>query len=297
MDATACALTSRGAKQGSGAMAGDVVRAHVITGGYPVGSHAGHDHDYVRVQALSALQQDERVHASVSNDFTDIEKWLPGCDFLFTYVAGPYAEGDENEALRGWLEDGGRWLGIHGTAGGRTKRVGEARRKQMVRTPYHETLGAFFLNHEPVRRFEVQVTRGHPLTQGLPEAFLTQDEPYQVEVLDPAHTQVLLTNRLGPDASPPGFGFVYDRDTSLHADAETRTLGYVRQVGRGEVAYFALGHTHTPSTNVQPFVHESVDPEGRTPLRFRGSWEVDAFRQLFQNGIQWGIGAEDSAPA
>lgn len=205
--------------------------------------------------------------------------------------------GDENQALRGWLEAGGRWLGIHGTAGGRTKRVGEARRKQMVRMPYHETLGAFFLNHEPVRRFEVHVVDGHPLMRGLPAVFETQDEPYQVEVLDPANTRVLLTNRLGPDASPPGFGFAYEQDTSLHADGVTRTLGYVRTVGRGEVAYIALGHTHTPSTNVQPFVHESVDPQGKTPLRFRGSWEVNAFRQLFRNGIEWGIGVAAGTPA
>lgn len=277
-------------------MGNEVIRAHVITGGYPVGSHAGHDHDYVRVQALAALQQDERVHASVASDFTDIAKWLPGCDFLFTYVAGPYADGEENEVLREWLEQGGRWVGIHGTAGGRTKRVGESRRKQMVRMPYHETLGAFFLNHEPVRRFEVHVARGHPLTEGLPPVFETADEPYMIEVLDPANTQVLLTNRLGADSSPQGFGFVYDEDTSLHADGVTRTLGYVRRVGHGEVAYFALGHTHTPTTNVQPFVHESVDPDGKTPLRFRGSWEVEAFRQLFRNAITWGTGVTAGAP-
>lgn len=279
-------------------MAGDVIRAHVITGGYPVGSHAGHDHDYVRVQALTLLQEDERVHATVSSDFTDIEKWLPGCDFLFTYVAGPYAEGDQNDALLEWLEQGGRWVGIHGTAGGRTKRVGASRRKQMVKMPYHETLGAFFLNHEPVRRFEVQVVQqDHPLTRGLPASFLTTDEPYQVEVLDPASTTVLLTNRLGPDSSPPGFGFVYERDTSLFEDGVTRALGYVRAVGKGEVAYFALGHTHTPTTNVQPFVHESVDPEGKTPLHFRGSWDVPEFRQLFRNAITWGTATRERIPA
>src|SRR5690606_24581750 len=117
-----------------------------------------------------------------------------------------------------------------------------------------------------VRRFEVQVAdAGHPLTQGLPATFETTDEPYQIEVLDPANTRVLLTNRLGPDASPTEFGFVYDQDTSLHADGVTRTLAYVRTVGRGEVAYVSLGHTHTPTTNVQPFVHTSVDPEGKTP--------------------------------
>ncbi|MEX1023386.1 MAG: ThuA domain-containing protein, partial [Dehalococcoidia bacterium] len=262
-----------------------------------VGSHAGHDHDYVRVQALSALQEFEDVHATVASDFTDIEKWLPGCDFLFTYVAGPYADGAENDYLRRWVEEGGRWFGIHGTSGGRTTRVGESHRKRMMKMPYHETLGAFFINHEPVRRFEVTVAADHALTRGLPSTFETADEPYMIEVLDPANTRVLLTNALGADSSPPGFGFVYDEDTSLQPDGVTRVLGYVRTLGRGEVAYVALGHTHTPTTNVQPFVHESVDPEGKTPLHFRGSWETDSFRRLFRNAIEWGVAVRERTPA
>lgn len=277
-------------------MAEQVRRVHVVIGGYPAGSHAGHDHDFVRVQVLSLLQQHENVHATVSVDFEDIEKWLPGCDFLFTYVAGPYADGDQNDYLRTWLEEGGRWLGIHGTAGGRTKRLPDSRRKQMVKMPYHETLGAFFLNHEPIRHFEVTVAdRDHALTRGLPAMFETTDEPYQIEVLDSPHTRVLLTNALGPDATPPGGGFAYDEDTSLMSDGVTRVLGYVRDVGKGQVAYVALGHTHTPTTNVQRTVHESVRPDGPkgdVPLHFRGSWDTAEFRQLLSNGIRWGVGVE-----
>lgn len=274
-----------------------VTRVHVIIGGYPAGSHAGHDHDYVRVQALSLLQQHENVHATVSVDFNDIDKWLPGCDFLVTYVAGPYADGEENETLRQWVEQGGRWLGIHGTSGGRTKRVGEKRAKQMVQMPFHETLGAFFINHEPIRRFEVTVAdRDHPLTRGLPATFETTDEPYMIEVLDPS-ARVLLTNALGPDATPPGGGFYYEQDTTLLADGVTRVLGYVRSLGKGEVAYIALGHTHTPTTNIQRRVNKNVSPDEKPSLHFRGSWDVDAFRQLFRNGIEWGVGATVEEPA
>jgi len=43
---------------------------------------------------------------------------------------------------------------------------------------------------------------------------------------------------------------------------------------------------------VQPFVDASIDPEGKTPLSFRGSWETDAFQTLIRNGIEWGISAE-----
>jgi len=57
----------------------------------------------------------------------------------------------------------------------------------------------------------------------------------------------------------------------------------------GAVAYFALGHCHTPSTNIQPFVDVSVDEQGKTPLQFRGPWETKAFGRLLENGINWGL--------
>jgi hypothetical protein len=71
-------------------------------------------------------------------------------------------------------------------------------------------------------------------------------------------------------------------------------LGYVREHGAGAVAYFALGHCHTPDTNIQPFVDVSVDAQKQTPLRFRGPWETDAFGRLLENGIDWGLEASRS---
>ena len=37
----------------------------------------------------------------------------------------------------------------------------------MVKMPYHETLGGFFLSHPPIRKFRVDlVDAQHPLTRG-----------------------------------------------------------------------------------------------------------------------------------
>jgi hypothetical protein len=100
---------------------------------------------------------------------------------------------------------------------------------------------------------------------------------------------VLLTTRDLPadDPAPREFGFSYEDDTSVGADGRTRVLGFERRHGRGSVVYIALGHSHTPSTNIQPFVDESVDPERRTPLEFRGPWETDAFEQLLAGALDW----------
>jgi hypothetical protein len=270
------------------------LRVHLITGGYPPGSFAGHDMDYVRLRLLGMLQENPQLLTTIGNDYTDVAKWLPGSSFLITYVAGPYPNDEQNDFIRSWLEAGGRWLALHGTSGGKAVPVGDNRYlRKMVKGKYHETLGGFFLNHPPVRKFRVTVAdRSHPLTEGLPSSFETMDELYLIEVQDPSRCRMLLTTELPKDPSPQGFGFVYDRDTSVLPDGKTRVLGYTRDLGKGSVTYVALGHCHSPLSNVQPFVEASVEASGTTPKTFRGSWETREFDLLLRNAMKWGVGLE-----
>lgn len=255
--------------------------------------------DYARLRILQLLQEHPQIQTSVAGDFADVAKWLPGTRLLITYVAGPYPNDEQNGVIREWLEAGGRWLGLHGTSGGKAARVGEKGfHRKMVKASHHATLGSFFLNHPPVRRFRVDVRdREHTLTRGLPPSFEVMDELYLLELQDPSASRVLLTTELTKDPSPSGFGFVYDADTSLLADGKTRVLGYARDVGAGGVAYIALGHCHSPTTNVQPFVDSSVEPSGKTPLLFRGAWETEPFEKLLRNGIAWGYESAESRSA
>src|SRR5262245_23478312 len=125
-------------------------RAHLITGGYPPGASGGHDHDYARLRLLNLLAE-AGVATSTANDFADVARWLEVTRLLITYVAGPYPNDAEDAVIRAWLEGGGRWLGLHGTSGGRAVRIAEgARQRRMVKTSHHQTLGSFFLNHPPV---------------------------------------------------------------------------------------------------------------------------------------------------
>lgn len=270
------------------------VRVHLITGGFPPGSPAGHDMDYARLRLLQLLREHPHVRSTVANDFTDVAKWLPDTQLLMTYVAGPYLNDEQNEALRRWLEGGGRWLALHGTSGGKAVRVGEAGGlKKMVKTSHHDTLGSFFLNHPPMRKFRVQVSdREHAVTRGLPASFEVVDELYLIELQEPSACQVLLTTELDKDPSPPGFGFVYDQDTSVLPDGKTRVLGYSRALGQGGVVYIALGHCHSPTDNRQRIVDSSVQTSGDAPRLFRGSWETEPFERLLRNGITWGIERE-----
>lgn len=263
---------------------------HLVAGGFPPGDPAAHDIDYARRRLLDLLAEPGRTRTSVANDFADIGRWLERCRFLVSYVAGPHLDPEQSRLMRDWLEDGGRWLALHGTSGGRAVPVdGDRRVRRMLKTPHHEVLGAFFLNHPPVRRFRVDVDSAHPLAAGLPASFETIDELYLVELLDPGHTQLLLTTELEKDPSPEGFGFRYDGDPSALADGRTRALGYTRGLGKGGVTYVALGHCHSPTTNGQPFVDRSVTPDGKTPPTLRGSWEHPAFETLLRNAIAQGL--------
>lgn len=262
-------------------------RAHLIVGGFPAGSAAGHDMDYVRLRLLGFLAEHEDATSTVANDFAGLDTWLDGASLLMTYVAGPVPDAEQHATLRDWLSNGGHWFALHGTSGGRATRIEGSRQRRMVKEAHHETLGSFFLNHPPVRRFDVAVSGGHPLTAGLPDTFETVDELYLIEPM--GENQVLLTTELRQDPSPPGFGFQYDADTSLQADGKTRVLGYVKDVGAGSVAYIALGHCHSPRSNSQPFVDASVADDGATPATLRGSWENDAFQTLVQNAVSWGF--------
>jgi type 1 glutamine amidotransferase len=264
-------------------------RVHVITGGFPPGEHAGHDMDYARLHILQSIAEHQNTHVSVANDFTDVSKWLTGSRLLVTYVAGPFPDAEQSEFINQWLEAGGRWIALHGTSGGKAARLADGPGRKMVKLDHHDTLGSFFLNHPPLRKFTVRVSdHEHALTRDLPREFDVKDELYLIEILDP-DARILLTTELEQDPSPPGFGFKYDEDTSLQADGKTRVLGYVRDMGKGAVAYFALGHCHAPSCNVQPFVDPSVADDGKTPLLFRGSWESKPFGQLLQNAVRWGV--------
>jgi type 1 glutamine amidotransferase len=261
-------------------------RAHLITGGFPPGASAGHDHDYARLQLLELLAEQE-VPASVANDFGDVERWLPVSRLLITYVAGPYPDAAQCRAIERWLEEGGHWLGLHGTSGGRAERVEGVRQRRTVKLDHHAVLGSYFLTHPPICKIRVDVADGPArLTAGLPSSFDVEDEPYFIELQHPASTRILLSADYGAGVVSPTIGTLYRSDTSLLPDGRTRTLGYTRAVGKGGVTYFALGHCHSPAVRAG----RAADPMDQTPLTFRGSWEVDSFRTLLKNAIAWGLG-------
>ena len=175
-----------------------------------------------------------------------------------------------------------------GTSGGRAERVEGMRQRRTVKTEHHALLGSYFLTHPQICEFRVEVSStASPLTQGLGKSFVVEDEPYFIELQDPGSTRILLTADYGASGVSPTVGPLYGSDTSLQPDGRTRVLGYTREVGKGGVAYFALGHCHNPAIRAG----RTADPADTTPLTFRGSWESNQFIALLRNAIAWGAAA------
>ncbi len=261
-------------------------RAHVIAGGFPPGTMSGHDHDYARLKLLGLLAERD-IPASVANDFGDVEKWLPTSRLLISYVAGPYPDAAQTAAIQRWLEEGGHWLGLHGTSGGRAQRVEGMRNRRTVTTEHHALLGSRFLTHPPIAEIRVEVTdAASPITRGLGTSFVVEDEPYFIELQDPGSTHILLTADYGAAGDWPTAAALYGKDTSLQPDGRTRVLGYKKEVGAGGVTYVALGHCHTPAIRAG----RPADPAGKTPPTFHGPWDNPAFLVLLRNVIACGIG-------
>ena len=95
-----------------------------VTGGFPRGKTAGHNFDLVKAKLTNWLLELGLVtYTTTSSDFYDVQRWLPDCHFLITYVAGPVPEEGDNTYIQDWLSSGGRWLAIHGTSGGKADRT------------------------------------------------------------------------------------------------------------------------------------------------------------------------------
>ena len=79
-----------------------------------VASGTYHDIDFARLELLKLLGEDERVRVRVFEDYANLEA-IRQAAFLVTYTCDVSPSLEQQEALRAWVEGGGRWLALHGT--------------------------------------------------------------------------------------------------------------------------------------------------------------------------------------
>lgn len=226
-----------------------------------------HDIDFARLELLKLLGEDERNRVRVFEDYANLDA-IRAAEVLVTYTCDVMPALHEQEALRAWLEAGGRWFALHGTnAILRILATG-------VDSPrwaphFMQTLGSQFIAHPPIQPYRVEVAQpGHPLVQGV-EPFDADDELYLSEYH--GELDVLLDTRFEGEAT----GFL-DKDWP---DAR-HPVFYIKRHGAGAVLYLTLGHCRG-HYDMQSF---GID---YYPLIERGSWALPVYYDLLRRGLGW----------
>jgi len=84
------------------------INVHFVCGGW------WHDFDYARLQVLQLLGEHPHLRTTVSSHFEDLDL-LEAADVLITYTCNVRPSEAAQQALRHWVERGGRWFALHGT--------------------------------------------------------------------------------------------------------------------------------------------------------------------------------------
>jgi type 1 glutamine amidotransferase len=226
-----------------------------------------HDIDFARLELLKLLARDERVRVRVFEDYSNVAAFKEA-DFIVSYTCDVVPPLEAQEALRKWLERGGRWYALHGT-----NSILRFLKDGRVDTPRHaplfmETLGSMFVAHPPIVPFKVTVADAkHPLVAGV-EPFETTDEQYLVETYGRLH--VMLETEFGGKAT----GFVEeDWPTTKHP------VFYIHELGKGAVLYLTLGHCRG-HYDLQPLMDY-------WPTVDRCAWDLPVFHTLLERGVDW----------
>src|SRR5690242_6282840 len=189
-----------------------------------------HDIDFARLEILKLLAEDERVRVRIFEDYSNVAA-IRESDFLVTYTCDVIPSLEEQEALRSYVEGGGRWYALHGT-NSILRFLADGRVDSPRWAPHFmQTLGSMFIAHPPIAPYTVTVADPkHPLVEGV-KPFETNDELYLVETYGKLH--VLLETEYEGEAT----GFVEkDWKKAKHP------VFYLHPVGKGAVLYLTLGH-------------------------------------------------------
>jgi uncharacterized protein len=245
-------------------MSDPAIKVHLVAAG------DFHDIDYARLELLKLLSEHSRIRTTVASNYSDIEG-IRNSDLLISYTCNLVPSESEQEALKAFVEQGGKWFALHGT-----NSILEFTDNGVAcpeRAPvFMETLGSQFMAHPPIQPFTVKISNPeHPLVSGIKE-FETDDELYICKQLAP-HEMLLHTDFTGKAS-----GFLHED----WPDDDPRPIYYIRSLGAGEVLYLNLGHCRG-HYDMQPMVPYYPNIE-------MGSWDKPEYYELLRRGIQYCAG-------
>lgn len=233
-----------------------------------------HDIDFARRELLGLLAEHEEFRVRVQPDYEDTST-LSTTDILVSYTCDVRPSEHAQRAIRTWVEDGGRWVALHGTNAALTLGGPNGVEAPRVFPLWADTLGSQFVAHPPIQPYTVQVSNpDHWLVSGI-ETFDTDDELYLSEYADRASLTPLLHTTWQGDA----VGFEEHDWTDCNPE---HLVMYLRELGKGSILYNTLGHCRG---------HYDMAPVLKYyPQVERCSWEKPAYYELLRRSLRWARG-------
>lgn len=236
-----------------------------------------HDSDYVRRELLDMLARDDLLRVHCDSGWPDVASFN-SARMLITYTSNNFPGDMQRRHLERFLQRGGRWLAIHGSAAYTEFRppeiaIGPITLPGLTDSPdrqpeYMDLLGCRFVSHLAPQEIEIRSVSDHPLVADLPP-FRVVDEPYVLELR--GECEVLLESRYVGEA--PG----YVEGPWLEDQPRPQLL--LHKVGDGEVLYLAPGHA-CGRFDLRPFIEEM-------PVQ-HGPWIDPTYREIIARAIRWG---------
>ncbi|MCG8440654.1 MAG: ThuA domain-containing protein [Caulobacterales bacterium] len=232
-----------------------------------------HDIDYARRALLDLLADHEVIRCRVGHDYRSVDA-LDTADFLVTYTCNVAPAPSEVEALRRFVDRGGRWLALHGTNSILAQNEAGRWYAPEDETGFMELLGSQFAAHPPIAPYTVAVQKpDDPLAAGLGD-FLVEggDELYYMRRF--GEVDVVMD----APASGPAKGFA-EREWP---DGERHPVLYRKAIGAGEIVYFTLGHRRG-HYDMAPLMDYYPNIEA-------GAWTAPAYQEILRRAIAWAAG-------
>jgi hypothetical protein len=216
-----------------------------------------HNSDYIRTALSSTLVEG----AGLSIDFTDEEKLLTyenlknykilimfrdGLRFPNGYYQAMYWTGkptdivseppldrkiggqgiawmtaEQGKAIKTWVQEGGSLWAFHNNS-----------QASILNKDYRDVEGAIYTGHPPIRPFKVHiVNREHPITRGVNDFVVTDEQHYVTYDKDPKHVLARSVNENGLD---------YTDHAGRRSNSAEAVWAY--DYGKGRVCFMAPGH-------------------------------------------------------
>ena len=236
-----------------------------------------HDIDFARRELLTLLGEHEEFSVRVQPDYEDTTG-IAKSSILVSYTCDVRPSEKAQSEIRSWVENGGRWVALHGTNAALTLGGPNGVDAPRCFPSWADTLGSQFVAHPPIQPYTVQVSdSNHWLVSGI-ESFDTDDELYLSEYADRDALHALLHTTWQGDAK----GFVEADWTNCDP---THLVMYLRDLGQGSILYNTLGHCRG---------HYDMAPVlDYYPRIERCSWEKPAYYELLRRSLRWARGLNE----